>query len=93
MLTTKKVNPKLAAVRDMLVDAVHEGLTDEKQRNKASFLGVAVSLLRMFGGPEEIETPEEAAAALTELRQRYGPLPTFPDSPYANDDDDDDEQE
>ena len=57
----KKQNEKLGRIRDQLVDAVLEGLADEKQKNKASFLGVAVQVLRLHGGPDEIRTPEEEA--------------------------------
>jgi len=93
MHTTKTVNPKLAAVRDMLLDAVHEGLSDpeSKERKKASFLGVAVSLLKMYGGPTEIETAEEAAERVAVLRATLPAIPTF-DDPVTTDDSDEDEE-
>jgi hypothetical protein len=79
-MSEKKLNPKLVAIREMLVDAVHEGLNDEKQRNKASFLNVAVSLLKMHGGPEELKTEDEIKAGLDAIRASYsGPLPFLRD--------------
>jgi hypothetical protein len=70
-MSEKKLNPKLVAIREMLVDAVHEGLNDEKQRNKASFLNVAVSLLKMHGGPEELKTEDEIKAGIEAVRAAY----------------------
>ena len=64
MTSTKNPNPKLVQIRDMLVDAVYDGLSDpeSKERKKASFLGVAVAVLKLHGGLEEIQTPDEKAA-------------------------------
>jgi hypothetical protein len=79
-MSAKKLNPKLVAIREMLVDAVHEGLNDDKQRNKASFLNVAVSLLKMHGGPEELKTEDEIKAGIEAIRATYtGPLPFLRD--------------
>ena len=96
MHTQKTVNPKLAAIRDMLVDAVHEGLSDpeSKERKKASFLGVAVALLKMHGGPDQIQTPEEAAEAIAALRSTipWDQMPKF-DPPATNEDQDEQDQD
>jgi len=75
-----KINPKLVEIREKLIDAVHEGLRDDKQRNKASFLNVAVSLLKMHGGPEELKTEDEIKAGIEAIRTAYtGPLPFLRD--------------
>jgi hypothetical protein len=66
-----KINPKLVEIREQLIDAVHEGLRDDKQRNKASFLNVAVSLLKMHGGPEELRTEDEIKAGIEAIRSTY----------------------
>jgi hypothetical protein len=100
-MPAQKQNDKLAKIRDQLVDAVLTGLADDKQRNKASFLGVAVQVLRLHGGPDEIRTPEEDAddrlarlrASLTDKDGNPLQLP-FLDPPSAmadHDDDSDDE--
>jgi hypothetical protein len=96
-------NPKLVAIRDMLVDAVHEGLSnsESKERKKASFLGVAVAVLKLHGGLEEIQTPDEKAAdRLSALRaslvDRDGTpltLPFLDPSPMADEHEDDDTNE
>jgi hypothetical protein len=64
------LNNQVAEIRRMLIEAVAEGLQDKAQRSKASFLGVALGIVKAHG-LENAKTPDEVQDAVEALREVY----------------------
>jgi hypothetical protein len=66
-MSQNKTNAQIAEIRRMLIEAVAEGLQDKAQRSKASFLGVALGIVKAHG-IENAQTPEEIESAVEAIR-------------------------
>jgi hypothetical protein len=69
-MAQNKTNEQIAEIRRMLIEAVAEGLQDKAQRSKASFLGVALGIVKAHG-IENAKTPDEVQEAVESLRSTY----------------------